>query len=66
MAITQRTVFELHCDMPMCMSVVRGPSHQIVTETAFARGGWGLVPVQMGHGQTELVHKCPQHTVEKP
>lgn len=66
MAMTQRTVYELHCDMQMCMSVVRGPSHQVVMSAAFDRGGWGLVPMQIGHGQTELVHKCPSHTVENP
>jgi hypothetical protein len=66
MAMTQRTVFEMRCDMPMCSSVVRGPSYQAVTDAAFGRGGWGLVQMQMGHGQTDVIHKCPVHTVENP
>ena len=62
MAMTQRTLFELHCDIQVCTSVVRGPTHQVVMDTAFGQhGGWTMAPVQYGHGKTEVIYRCPAH-----
>lgn len=61
MGMSQRTVYELHCDIAACTSVVTGPTHQVVLETAFGPGGWALSPVQRGHGVTDVIHKCPRH-----
>jgi hypothetical protein len=60
--MSQRTIFELHCDVPACTSVVRGPEHRTVLDSAFGAGGWTLATVQQGHGTTEVIHKCPRHT----
>lgn len=61
MGMTQRTSFELHCDVVPCTSVVSGPERQIVLDTAFRQDGWLLVPVQRGHGITEVIHQCGRH-----
>jgi hypothetical protein len=61
MAMTQRTIFELRCDIQVCTSVVSGPSHQMVMDTAFRGGGWTTAPVQFGHGKTEVIYRCPTH-----
>ncbi len=62
MAMTSRTVYELRCDVPVCASMVSGPSHQAVWDNAMSpQGGWDTAAAQTGHGQTELVHRCPLH-----
>lgn len=64
MGMAQRTVHEMHCDVAACTSVVTGPTHQTVVDTAFGQGGWRLVPIQRGHGVTEVIHQCDRHHVE--
>lgn len=62
MSMTNRTVYELRCDIAVCTSLVSGPSHQAVWDTAMCeRGGWDTAAVAMGHGHVELVHRCPLH-----
>jgi hypothetical protein len=61
MGMSNRTVFELHCDVQVCASVVRGPSHQMVLDFALNGGGWDRAVVQLGHGATEMIYRCQQH-----
>jgi hypothetical protein len=66
MGMSSRTVFELHCDVQVCASVIRGPSHQAVMDLALGVGGWGQNVVQLGHGTTEIFWRCPNHGNVEP
>lgn len=62
MAFTQRTVFELRCDIMGCTSVISGPNYQTVQSHAMSDlGGWAIVSVQTGHGHTDLIYRCDLH-----
>lgn len=61
MGMSQRTIYELHCDIDTCTSVVTGPDQRVVLDTAFGPQGWKLTTVQRGHGITEVINKCGRH-----
>lgn len=65
MGMSNRTVFELHCDVQVCASVIRGPSHQAVLDLA-GHTGWDQSAIQLGHGTTEIFWRCPQHRSGEP
>jgi hypothetical protein len=61
MGMSSRTVFELHCDVQHCASLIRGPSYQAVMDLALGVGGWGQRVVQLGHGASEIFWQCQHH-----
>ncbi len=61
MALSQRTILELRCDMAVCTSVIRGQNQHDVMRHAFEVAGWTTTSLQLGHGQVEVIHRCPAH-----